>query len=84
MFRAKASGVIGLMLDLVPMAPLIPGQVTRLDKQAFGPTLAVAVALLELAPGGRQEPSKQVLPANCGLGGGGLVDLLFGKVGGGK
>lgn len=61
-FHAKVSGTVEIMLDLVAMIPLIPGQVMELDEESFGPplagfpaALAVVVALLELSPGGRKQ-----------------------------
>jgi len=39
-FHAKVSSSINIMLDVVPMLPLIPGQVMELDKETLGPALA--------------------------------------------
>jgi len=39
-FHAKVSSSINIMLDVVPMLPLIPGQVMELDEETLGPALA--------------------------------------------
>ena len=50
------------VFDIIPVFPLIPGQVVELEEEALGPLLAglaaaagVVVALLEVAPFGREE-----------------------------
>jgi len=39
-FHAKVSSSIRIMLDLVPMFPLIPGEVVELDEETLGPAFA--------------------------------------------
>jgi len=39
-FHAKVSSSIRIMLDLVPMFPLIPGKVVELDEETLGPAFA--------------------------------------------
>jgi len=72
------------MLDLVPMFPLIPGEVVELDEETLGPAFArfpgvvpVVVALLEVPPGGGEKAFQQIPPANGRLRGGGTVDCLL-------
>ena len=90
-FHVKESSLIGLVLDLVPMIPLIPGEVVELDEETLGPAFAqflavvlVAMALLELSPRGGEKAFQQILPANGGLRGGGTVDFILLEVGEGK
>jgi len=79
------------MLDLVPMFPLVPGEVVELDEETLGPAFArfpavvpVVAVLLELPPGGREKAFQQILPANGRLRGGGTVDCSILEVGEGK
>ena len=58
-FHVKVLGSIRFMLDLVPMLPLIPGEVVEFDKETLGPAFAhfpavvsVVMVLLELPPRG--------------------------------
>ena len=83
-FHAKVSSSIRIMLDLVPMFPLIPGEMVELDKETLGPAFArfpgvvpVVVALLEVPPGGGEKAFQQILPANGRLRGGGTVDFIL-------
>jgi len=90
-FHVKVSSLVRIMLDIIPMFPLIPGEVVELDKETLGPAFArfpgvvsVVVVLLELPPGGGEKAFQQILPANGRLRGGGTVDCLLWEVGEGK
>jgi len=70
-FHVKVSSSVRIVLDLIPMFPLIPGKVVELDEETLGPAFAqfpagvpVVVALLELPPGGGEKAFQQILPAN--------------------
>jgi len=78
------TGSADAVLDVIPVVPLIPGQVVEANKQAFDPSLGrlpapqgIVVALLDLAPLLGQETFKEILPAYEGLGLGCLPDFGF-------
>jgi len=90
-FHTKVSSSIRVMLDLIPMFSLIPGEVVELVEETLGPAFArflavvpVVVALLELPPGGGEKAFQQILPTNGRLRGGGTVDCILLEVGEGK
>jgi len=63
----------------------------ELDKETIGPAFArlpgvvpMAVALLELPPGGGEKAFQQILPADGRLRGGGTVDFILLEVGEGE
>jgi len=39
-FHAKVSSSVRIMFDIVPMFPLIPGEVVELDEETLGPAFA--------------------------------------------
>jgi len=39
-FHAKVSSLIRIILDVVPMLPLIPGEAVELDEETLGPAFA--------------------------------------------
>jgi len=90
-FHAKVSSSIRAVLDLIPIVPLVPGEVMKLDKETLVPAFAglpgvvpVTVALLVLPPRGGEKAFQQILPVNGGLRGGGTVDCILLEVGEGK
>jgi len=71
MVHSFLTGSADAVLDVIPVVPLIPGQVVEANKQAFDPSLGrlptpqgIVVALLDLAPLLGQEAFKEILPAN--------------------